>query len=51
MHLRILSILTHADNPPDIAMITKDKIFDIINIENIQALVLKWSNLMGEDIM
>ena len=41
MHSHALSISTHADNPPDIAMVTKDEIFNITDIEGIQAFVLE----------
>ena len=46
-----LSISTHVDNSLNIAMVIKNEIFDIPDTEGVQAFVLKWRNLIEEDIM
>ena len=51
MYSRVLSISTHLDNFSNIAMVTKDEIFHITDIESVQAFMLKWRDLIKENTM
>ena len=50
IHSCILSISIYTDNLPDVTIATEDKIFYIIDTKSVQAFVLKWCNLIEENI-
>ena len=42
---------THIDQAPDIALVTGDKIFEIANSQGLQTYIVKWQDLIEQDVL